>query len=51
MRKYLFSENGFIEKPQWEPHCWVNVECPDNNDFDFLTQQLHVPEVPRATGC
>ena len=44
MRKYLFSENGFIEKPEWAPNCWVNVECPDNNDFDFLTQHLQVPE-------
>ncbi len=44
MRRYLFSENGFTEKPEWAPNCWVNVECPDNNDFDFLTQQLHVPE-------
>ena len=44
MRKYLYSENGFIEKPEWMPNCWVNVECPDNNDFDFLTQELKVPE-------
>ena len=44
MRKYLYSENGFVEKPQWEPGCWVSVECPDNDDFDFLTRQLQVPE-------
>ena len=29
MRKYLYCENGFVEKPQWMPNCWVNVECPD----------------------
>ena len=44
MRKYLYSENGFIEKNEWQPNCWVNVECPDNNDFQFLTQELGVPE-------
>ena len=44
MRKYLFNENGFTEKPQWEPGCWVNVVCPDNDDFNFLTQRLKVPE-------
>ncbi len=44
MRKYLYSESGFMEKPEWEPNCWVNVECPDNDDFRFLTQQLCVPE-------
>ena len=27
MRKYLYCENGFVEKPQWMPNCWVNVEC------------------------
>lgn len=26
------------------PNSWVNVECPDDNDFDFLTQELKVPE-------
>ena len=44
MRKYLYSEKGFVEKPVWAPNCWVNVECPDNNDFQFLTQELNVPE-------
>lgn len=44
MRKYLYSENGFVEKPVWAPNCWVNVECPDNNDFQFLTRELNVPE-------
>ena len=44
MRKYLYFEDGFSEKPEWQPNCWVNIECPDDNDFTFLTQQLQVPE-------
>lgn len=44
MRKYLYSENGFVEKPLWTPNCWVNVECPDHDDFQFLTRELNVPE-------
>ncbi|CCZ49541.1 corA-like protein [Bacteroides sp. CAG:661] len=44
MRKYLYSENGFMEKPVWAPGCWVNVECPDQDDFQFLTRELNVPE-------
>ncbi len=44
MRNYLFSEAGFVEKPQWLPDCWVNVVCPDQDDFDFLTKELKVPE-------
>ncbi len=44
MRKYLYCEAGFVEKTQWLPNSWVNVTCPDQNDFDFLTQELQVPE-------
>lgn len=44
MRKYLYCENGFIERPQWRPGCWVNVECPDEEDFHFLTAELGVPK-------
>ena len=44
MRTYLYCEAGFIEKAEWMPNCWVNVVCPTNDDFDFLTQTLQVPE-------
>lgn len=44
MRKYLFCESGFVEKPEWQPYCWVNVECPDAEDIKFLTQDLKVPD-------
>ena len=43
MRKYLYCEAGFVEKSQWLPNSWVNVTCPDQNDFDFLTKELNVP--------
>ena len=44
MRTYLYCEAGFVEKPQWLPNSWVNVVCPNNDDFEFLTQTLNVPE-------
>lgn len=44
MRTYLYCEAGFVEKAQWLPNCWVNVVCPDVTDFEFLTQELKVPE-------
>lgn len=44
MRTYLYCEAGFVEKAQWLPNCWVNVVCPDTDDFRFLTQELQVPE-------
>lgn len=44
MRTYLYCEAGFVEKAQWLPNSWVNVVCPDTDDFRFLTQELNVPE-------
>lgn len=44
MRKYLYCEAGYVEKSHWSPNCWVNVECPNQDDFRFLTQELKVPE-------
>ena len=44
MRTYLCCEAGFVEKAQWLPNSWVNVVCPNNDDFEFLTQTLNVPE-------
>ena len=52
MRKYLFCEAGFIEKPNWLPNCWVNVECPTPDDFDFLEKELNVPvSIRKEIGC
>lgn len=43
MRKFLECENGFVERTEWFPHSWVNIECPDKDDYDFLVDDLHVP--------
>lgn len=43
MRKFYSSKNGFIEQPSWSPHSWVNVECPDRDDYEFMTGDLRVP--------
>lgn len=44
MRSYLICDDQFTETPHWLPNCWVNVECPDEDDFHFLTGRLHIPE-------
>ena len=44
MRTYLYCEAGFVEKAEWLPNCWINVVCPDTDDFNFLTKKLNVPE-------
>lgn len=44
MRQYIITKDAFKETDIWQPGCWVNVECPDNDDFAFLTQTLHIPD-------
>lgn len=45
MRKYLdcHHDHGIVEVPDWRPHCWVNVEEPDNDDIKFMHGTMHVP--------
>jgi magnesium transporter len=44
MRKYLAAgATGFTDLPAWQSGCWVNVECPTDDDIDFLTTRLHIP--------
>lgn len=44
MRKFLYCEKGFVEKAQWQPHCWIQIECPDTEDIRYLLEELKVPE-------
>lgn len=44
MRRFFICDNGFNEYDSWSPDCWVNVECPDKDDFKFLTEELNLPE-------
>lgn len=44
MKRFLHNNNGLEEYPEWEPDCWVNVECPDDDDTHFLREILNVPE-------
>lgn len=43
MKAFFVNENGFVERDNWSPHCWVNVECPDKEDINFMLNELHVP--------
>jgi magnesium transporter len=44
MRKFLVCDRGFTEKDNWSNGSWVNVTCPDADDFKFLTEALEIPE-------
>ncbi|MCM1369206.1 MAG: magnesium transporter CorA family protein [Candidatus Amulumruptor caecigallinarius] len=43
IRYYSFENEGFIEKKEWRPHYWINVEKPDAMDIRLL-ENLGVPE-------
>ena len=44
MIKFYSCENeGFVEMTEWQPHYWISVECPTEDDCGFL-RSLDVPE-------
>ncbi len=43
MKSYLTFEPGLPELEEFAPNCWVHVECPDEDDFLFLTKELGIP--------
>lgn len=43
MIKFLRNENGFVEHSEWQPYCWVNVECPDADDVRMLLDDFGMP--------
>ena len=44
MRTYLYCDAGFVQISEWKPNCWINVECPSQNDLEFLLNDLKVPQ-------
>ena len=44
MRRYLngIHHVGFVEIEAWEPRCWINIESPEQSDYDFLAS-LNIP--------
>lgn len=43
MRTYLSLEAGLSQLEQYTPKCWINIEFPDEDDLNFLTEELGVP--------
>lgn len=44
MRTYWNTNNTLNTIKKWEADCWVQVTCPSNDDVDFLTKELGVPD-------
>lgn len=36
IRFYACENEGFVEREEWQPHYWINVECPDAADCKSL---------------
>ena len=43
MKRFLYCEAGYVEKEQWLPNSWINVECPTNEDLQYLIKTFDVP--------
>ena len=44
MRTYWNTNRTLRTIEKWEPYCWVQVTCPDDNDISFLTKEMDVPD-------
>ena len=43
IRFYACEDNGFVEKTEWQPHYWINVEMPDTDECELICSQWGVP--------
>lgn len=44
MRTYWNINNTLRTEETWQPNCWTQVTCPNNEDISFLVDELKVPE-------
>lgn len=44
MKTFLRGCYGLEVLSEWEPNCWVKIECPDTEDYNYLQNTLKVPE-------
>lgn len=44
MRKFLCSNEDFLEKKSWQNDCWISIESPTEHDNLYLIQDLGIPE-------
>lgn len=44
MKTFLENKDGLYAVENWQPHCWVHVECPTAEDREYLINELELPE-------
>lgn len=43
MRTFWSFSAGLPQLNEFEKGCWINIECPDEEDFIYLTEELGIP--------
>lgn len=44
MRAFYKNNDGLIEVEAWTPNCWINIECPTEQEKKYLLEELQIPE-------
>ena len=44
MRTFINGENSLTVIQDWQPHCWINIECPTLEELNYLTDELQIPQ-------
>lgn len=44
MRAFYKNNNGLIAVSDWFANCWINIECPTEEEKRYLLKELQIPE-------
>lgn len=44
MRAFYKNNNGLIAVSDWFANCWINIECPTEEEKRYLLNELQIPE-------
>jgi len=44
MKAFYKNGNGLVATKDWQPNCWINVECPTAEEKNYLLNELQIPE-------
>ena len=44
MKTYWNTTGGLNQLEEWQPHCWIQVTCPTEEDRQMLEEQYQIPD-------
>ena len=44
MKTYWNTQGGLTQLTEWQPHCWIQVTCPTEEDQQLLEEQFQIPD-------